>query len=167
MFFYYVLIQMSTFAASSDDDKFRVAYAALECMGSESSGKKKENPTNIPVMTGVQWVELTLQDPVECFNMFRMRRSVFLRLHDTLVENYGLTPSRRMCTKEALGIFLWTCGAPQSFRQVKNKFGHSLETIIRKFSHVLQSVMKLAFHIIRPKDPLFGQIHPRLQETRF
>jgi hypothetical protein len=94
--------------------------------------------------------------------MFRMRRLVFLRLHNTLVENYGLTPSRRMCTKEALGMFLWTCGAPQSFRQVKKKFGHSLETISRRFSHVLKSVMKLAFHIIRPKDPLFGQIHPRL-----
>jgi hypothetical protein len=72
-----------------------------------------------------------------------------------------------MCTKEALGIFLWTCDAPQSFRQVKNKFDHSLETISRKFSHVLESIMKLAFHIIRPKDPLFGQIHHRLHEPRF
>jgi hypothetical protein len=80
---------MSTSAASSDDDEFMVTYAALECMGSESSGKKKKNPTNIPVMTGIQWVKLTLQDSVECFNMFRMRRSVFLRLHDTLVQNYG------------------------------------------------------------------------------
>jgi hypothetical protein len=167
IFLLYVVIQMSTSAASSDDDEFMVAYAAFQCMGSESSGKKKENPTNIPIMTGIQWAELTLQDSVECFNMFRMRRSVFLHLHDTLMENYGLTPSRRMCTKEALGMFLWTCGAPQSFRQVKNKFGHSLETISRKFSHVLQFVMKLAFHIIRPKDLLFGQIHPRLQEPRF
>jgi hypothetical protein len=28
-------------------------YAALDCMGSESSGKKKKNPTNIPVVTGI------------------------------------------------------------------------------------------------------------------
>jgi hypothetical protein len=44
---------MNTSIASSDDDEFMVAYAALECMASESSGKEKENPTNIPVMTGI------------------------------------------------------------------------------------------------------------------
>src|SRR6266498_5612705 len=115
----------------NDDDDFMVAYAALELMGSGSSGKKKEIPTNITFMSGIQWVEVTLQDPVECFNMFRMRRSVFLRLYDTLVQDYGLKASRQMCTKEALGMFSWTCGAPQSFRQIKNKFHHSLETISR------------------------------------
>ena len=125
-----VVIQMSTSGPSIDDEEFLLAYAALESMGSGSSGRKKEAPTNIPVMNGIQWVELTLEDRVECFNMFRMRRSVFLSLHDTLVQNYGLRPSRKMCTKEALGMFLWTCGAPQSFRQVKNKFRHSLETIV-------------------------------------
>jgi hypothetical protein len=112
--------------SDDDDDDFMVAYAALEWMGSGSSGKKKEIPIDIPVMSGIQWVEVTLQDSEECYNMFRMTRSVFLRLHDTLVEDYGLKPSRKMCTKEALGMFLWTCGAPQSIRQVKNKFKHSL-----------------------------------------
>jgi hypothetical protein len=76
-------------------------------------------------MSGIQCVEITLQDPEKCYNMFRMRRSGFLRLHDTLVDDYGLKPSKKMCTKEALGMSLWTCGAPQSFRQVKNKFKHS------------------------------------------
>jgi hypothetical protein len=90
VFLLYVVIHMSTSAASSDDDKFMVAYAALEYMGSRSSGKKKKNPTNILVMSGIQWVGLTLQDPVKYFNMFRMRRLNFLRLHDTLVQNYRL-----------------------------------------------------------------------------
>jgi hypothetical protein len=111
--------------SNNDDDNFMVAYAALEFMGSGSSGKKKEISSVIPIMSEIQWVEVTLQDPEECFNMFRMRRSVFLRLHDTLVEDYGLKLSREMCTKEALGMFLWTCGAPKSVRQVKNKFHHN------------------------------------------
>jgi hypothetical protein len=62
---------------------------------------------------------------------------------------------------------LWTCGAPQSIRQVKNKFKHSLETISRKFDEVLEALMRLAFHFIRPKDPQFGTIHHKLQEPRF
>jgi hypothetical protein len=153
--------------SDDDDDDFMVTYAALEWMGSGSSGKKKEIPSDIPVMSGIQWVEVTLQDPDEYYNMFRMTRSVFLRLHDTLVEDYGFKPRRKMCTKEALGIFLWTCGAPQSIRQVKNKFKHSLETISRKFDEVLDALMRLAFHFIRPKDPQFGTIHHKLQEPRF
>ena len=68
------------------------------------------------VETGIQWVERTLENSNDCFDMFRMRRTVFRRLHDTLVENYGLLPSRGVSTMEALGIFLWACGGPQSFR---------------------------------------------------
>jgi hypothetical protein len=64
-------------------------------------------------------------------------------------------------------MFLWACGAPQSLRQVKNKFGHSLETVGRKFKEVLESVMGLAFDIVRPKDPQFCTINPKLQKTRF
>jgi hypothetical protein len=68
--------------------------------------KRKKYQSDISVMSGIQWAEVTLQDSEECYNMFRMRMSVFLRLHDTLVEDYGLKLSRKICTKEALGIFL-------------------------------------------------------------
>jgi hypothetical protein len=151
----------------SDDDDFMVAYMALEFMGSRSGAKKKEVVSTILRMSGIQWVEITLNDTVECYNMFRMTRSVFYPLHDTLVQNYGLTASRGICSKEALCIFLWACGPLQSVRQRKNRFGHSLETISRKLSEVLDSICKLAFDIIRPKDPQFGTIHPKLEEQRF
>jgi hypothetical protein len=98
--------------------------------------------------------------------MFRIRRLVFLDLHDTSVQYYG---SRGMCkyTKEALPMFLWVCGAPQLFRNLKNKFSHSLETVNRKVKEVFESVMGLVFEIVKPKDPHFGTIHPKLQEARF
>ena len=152
---------------SDDDEDFMVAYMALELMGSRNGARKKVVDPNIPRMTGIQWVELTLNDRVECYNMFRMTRSVFYRLHDTLVQNYGLTASRGICTKEGLAMFLWACGPPESLRQLKNRFGHSLETVSRKFSEVLRCICRLAVHIIRPKDPQFRTIHPKLQEARF
>ena len=152
---------------SDDDEDFMVAYMAMELMGSRNGARKKVVDPNIPRMTGIQWVELTLNDRVECYNMFRMTRSVFYRLHDTLVQNYGLTPSRGICTKEALAMFLWACGPPESLRQLKNRFGHSLETVSRKFSEVLYCICRLAVHIIRPKDPQFRTIHRKLQEARF
>jgi hypothetical protein len=118
-------------------------------------------------MTGIQWVELTLANAVDCYDMFRMSRSVFLHLHDTLVQNYGLKSSRKMCMKEAVAMFLWMCGGPRSFRQARNRFKHSLETISRKVDEVLDAIMGLAFHNIRPQDPQFGTIQPKLQEARF
>jgi hypothetical protein len=117
-----------------------------------------------------QWLKLVFNGLSELWRIvttaltcFRMRRTVFRRLHDTLVENYGLLPSRGVSTMEALGIFLWVCGGPQSFRQIRNKFGHSLETISRKYSEVLNALYKMSSDIIKPKDPNFIEIHPRLR----
>ena len=64
-------------------------------------------------------------------------------------------------------MFLWVCGAPQLFRQLKNKLSHSLETTSRKFKEVFDSIMGLVFKIVKPKDPHFGTIHPKVQEARF
>jgi hypothetical protein len=44
-------------------------------------------PRRTLVETGIQWVERTLENSNDCFDMFRMRRTVFRRLHDTLVDN--------------------------------------------------------------------------------
>jgi hypothetical protein len=51
-----------------------------------------------------------------------MSRDVFDKLLSTLVENYGLMSTRVMSYVEALGMFVWMCGVPQSFVQVKNIF---------------------------------------------
>lgn len=72
-----------------------------------------------------------------------------------------------MPSMEALGLFLWVCGAPQSMRQASNRFSRSKETCSRKFDKVLKSVSRLAANIIRPRDPEFTTLHSRLQSTRF
>jgi predicted chitinase len=78
-------------------------------------------------------VEWTLESSDDCYDLFRMHHTVFHRLHETLVTNYGLVASRGVSTKEALAMFLWACEGSQSFQQIRNKFGHSLETINRKY----------------------------------
>ena len=149
---------------NDDYDDFMVAYVALELF---SNSSLKTKARKVPVQSGIQCVERQLQDSNDCYDMFRMRRTVFRRLHETLVNDYGLKPSRDFCTKEALSMVLWACGGPQSFRQLKNKFGHSLETVSRKFSEVLESINRMAADIIKPKDPQFNEVHSRLQEPRF
>ena len=90
------------------DAEFLVALYAVDIWGRPSS----EVSRRTMVETGIQWVERTLENSNDCFDMFCMRRTVFRRLHDTLVESYGLLPSRGVSTMEALGIFLWACRGP-------------------------------------------------------
>jgi hypothetical protein len=84
------------------DAELLVAIYAVDIWGRSFS----QVPRRTLVETGIQWVERTLENSNDCFDMFCMRRTVFRRLHDTLVDNYGLLPSRGVSTMEALGIFL-------------------------------------------------------------
>ncbi|WVZ67800.1 hypothetical protein U9M48_016830 [Paspalum notatum var. saurae] len=116
---------------------------------------------------GIEWVMMTLHDPRDCFNMFRMTSDVFHRLHDVLVSKYGLKSTKRMSSLESLAMFLWMVGAPQSVRQAENRFERSPETISRKFDKVLHCIYKLSADIVKPKDPNFKEVHPRLKSYRF
>jgi hypothetical protein len=46
-------------------------------------------------------------------------------------------------------------------------FSHSTETVSRKFNEVLDSITLLVVDDIKPKDPQFRTVHPRLDEARF
>jgi hypothetical protein len=120
-----------------------------------------------PIETGLQWVERTLIYRNKCYNMFRMSPQIFDRLHDLLVESYGLKSSTKSTSVEALGMFLWMLGAPQSVRQAEDRFERSLGIVHSNFEKVLQCVVKLAANIIKPVDPEFRTINPRLRNYRF
>jgi hypothetical protein len=68
---------------------------------------------------------------------------------------------------EALGIFLWVCGAPQSVRQAHDRFERSLGTVHNLFYKVLKCLVALSEDIIKPRDPDFKTMHPRLDNFRF
>jgi hypothetical protein len=121
----------------------------------------------IPIMTGQQWVTENLSTNKDCYAMFRMYRPCFDRLHETIVQNNGLTSIRNMSSEECLGMFLWTVGGPQSISQVENRFKRSTEVIHRKFNHVLECLNKMAVDTIKPKDPDFRGVHERLRDSRF
>jgi hypothetical protein len=72
-----------------------------------------------------------------------------------------------MSSVEALAMFLWIVGTPQSVRQVEDRFVRSLETVSHTFDGVLRSVLKLAANIINPKDLEFSTVHPCLENPDF
>jgi hypothetical protein len=117
--------------------------------------------------SGIMWVMRTLAREPFCYNMFRVERPLFNRLHNTLVQSCGLKDSSGMSSIEALAMFLWIIGAPQSVRQSEDRFRRSMETIIRTFNRVLTRVLRLAKDIIVPKDPTFSEVRPHLENPSF
>jgi hypothetical protein len=120
-----------------------------------------------PALTGLEWVYTKLGDRKQCYNMFRMNPTMFYRLHDVLVESYGLKSTTKSSSIEALGMFLWMVGAPQSVRQAEDRFERSMATVSSMFHKVLKCLVNLAADIIKPADPEFRTMHPRLQQPRF
>lgn len=117
--------------------------------------------------SGYEWVLRTLGHRIDCYKMFRMYRPVFDKLHNVLVESYGLKSTKKMSSVESLALFLWILGAPQSVRQAENRFVRSMETISRKFDKVLECVVKLSVDIIKPRDPEFRGVHERLRGAQW
>jgi hypothetical protein len=117
-------------------------------------------------MTGLAWVQRKLGDGKGCYRMFRISPDMFLKLHDLLVQSYGLKSSTKSTSIEALGMFLWMVGAPQSVRQAEDRFERSLGAISNLFNKVLKCIVKLATDILKPVDPEFNKMHPRLRNCR-
>jgi hypothetical protein len=85
-----------------------------------------------------------LNNPKECYNMFRMEPKLLYKLHDELVRDFGLFSSIHMSSIESLGLFLVICGHAWSFTAVQKKFKHSNETISKKFSDVLNCMVEMS-----------------------
>ncbi len=73
-------------------------------------------PKRVNGDSGMDWVMDTLARDTQCYNMFRVERALFNRLHNTLVQSYGLKSTTKMTSIEALAMFLWIVGSPQSVR---------------------------------------------------
>lgn len=124
-------------------------------------------PKRVNGDSGMDWVMDTLARDTQCYNMFRVERALFNRLHNTLVQSYGLKSTTKMTSIEALAMFLWIVGSPQSVRQAENRLRRSLETVSRTFNRVLTCLLRLAHDIIVPKDPTFSEVHPNLENPAF
>ncbi|KHN49091.1 hypothetical protein glysoja_045582, partial [Glycine soja] len=92
---------------------------------------------------------------IRCYQMFRMKKLVFLELCDILETKYNLKKTRNVSIYEQVGLFLYMLSQPGSVRNCEERFQHSGETISRHFHNVLEAVCMFAKDIIKPVDPSF------------
>jgi hypothetical protein len=124
-------------------------------------------PYRTPPLSGFKWVKNKLADPEACYDMFRMNPDLFYSLHAELTSKYGLKSSPKSTSVDALAVFLWICGAPQSVRQGRDRFERSMGTVHNLFHKVLKCIVAFAADIIQPRDPDFQHMHTKLLDTRF
>ncbi|RZB80673.1 hypothetical protein D0Y65_030390, partial [Glycine soja] len=98
-----------------------------------------KNPYRDSSMTDHCWVfEILNGHPIRSYQMFRMKKLVFLELCDILETKYNLKQTRN-----------------STIRNCEERFQHSGETISRHFHSVLEALCMLAKDIIKPVDPSF------------
>lgn len=98
----------------------------------------------------------------ESHTMFRMNAPLFHKLHNLLVETYGLESYIHMNSLESLAMFLLVCGHGMSSNALHGIFKHSGERIIRKFDDVLTCLVSMCEDYTRPIDPNFYTTHSRI-----
>jgi hypothetical protein len=125
-----------------------------------------KNPTRTSTLSGMGWLNETLNTPGECHSQLRMCTEIFMDLHDILVQRYDLQASLHVSTYESVAIFLFICGGNESNRRSQNRFKHSGETISRKFEEVLNAIIAMGKDFLMPKNPNFPEVHRRIRDDR-
>ncbi|KAG5006318.1 hypothetical protein JHK85_024860 [Glycine max] len=141
---------LSSNDSSSDDDdhitKNKVLMFVVANVTNYFMNYVLKNPCRDSSMTGHRWVSKILNGhPIRCYQMFRMKKLVFLELCDILETNIY----------EQVGLLLYMLSQPGSVRNSDKRFQHSGETISRHFHSILEVVCMFTKDIIKPVDPLF------------
>ena len=144
---------LSSNDSSSDDDdhitKNKVLMFVVANVTNYFMKYVVKNPCRDSSMTGHRWVsEILNGHPIRCYQMFRMKKLVFLELCDILETKYNLKKTRNVSIYEQVGLFLYMLSQPGSVRNCEERFQHSGETIYRHFHSVLEVVCMFAKDII-------------------
>ncbi|KAL2474916.1 DDE Tnp4 domain-containing protein [Abeliophyllum distichum] len=104
-------------------------------------------------------LEVLQEDPQIAFQEFRMYHPLFVNFTHILRDEFGLSSRPNMDIYEQVGMFLCILAHGKGYRQMRNMFGHSMDTIHHYFGVVLCAVVGRGARIIRPK-PNYNEIPP-------
>ncbi|WCJ24610.1 hypothetical protein M5689_006555 [Euphorbia peplus] len=126
-----------------------------------------KSPCMISYQTGFLWLNDIMEGhETRCLDMFRIKKDTLLLLCEELQVKHNLKTSRNMSILEKVCICLYILAQGASNRHAQERFQHSGETISRIFKEVLDSICSLAQDVIRPVDPEFTNISPKIKHDQ-
>lgn len=112
-------------------------------------------PLRIGGEGGSEYIHRLLHAHADLFKeQLRLDRNVFLQLVTCLSEKNLLSSGRFIEVAEQIGIFLYIMAKGSSYRDVADRFQHSIATISFYFKQVLKAMVHLSTEIIRPYQDL-------------
>ncbi|GMJ02125.1 hypothetical protein like AT5G41980 [Hibiscus trionum] len=119
--------------------------------------------------SGDAWIREILDGhESRCQINFRMSKTVFKSLLRVLETRYNLQGTRRISSKEMLGIFLYILRIGASVFQCRERFQRSGWTISQHFAIMLEKISQMAMDIIAPNDRSFSTIPEQiLNDSRY
>ena len=116
--------------------------------------------------TGWAWVRRCMEGNEKlCYNMFRMKKEVFLNLCQVLQRDFELQHSRNIRLEESVAICLLILGHGTCNRMVQEIFQHSGETISRHFEKMITLLgARFAAAYVKPSDPTFSEVPTKIQD---
>lgn len=99
-------------------------------------------PQHTSRITGRKWIrELLIGHPQRIKNNLGVSQETFLALEDILIKKSTLRNTRRIGTKEQLGIFLYIVTSDISMRKPAERFQRSTETINRTYHKIMKHLL--------------------------
>lgn len=113
---------------------------------------------------GARWLAFCMGNEQQLYEDSRLRRQEFDTLLTILEGNGWLKSTRHIAAAEKLLSFLYLCGNGSSYRNLKWRCGHSIETVGRNFHEVLQALLKL--YPILIQDPVYEDIPSAIRDNK-
>lgn len=118
-------------------------------------------PCRTSILSGKEYTrEILCGNPIQCYELFRMKPHVFLNLCDKLKLLGLLQDSRDVSVEEALGITLRILGHGTTQRVISDRYQHSTSTVHYWFKTVLRALKAFALTVVKPVDR--GAVQPEI-----
>lgn len=113
--------------------------------------------------TGAEFIDrLLTENPKSCREQLRLDRDMFVSLVNLLIARKLLVHGKFIKVDEQLGICLYIMAKGASYRDVADRFKHSISTICHYFRKVLNALVILSYDIIRPHRDLH-EVSPEVE----
>ncbi|KAL4302428.1 hypothetical protein GQ457_10G020700 [Hibiscus cannabinus] len=153
-------ISSSSESSSDLDDEMR-QFLLLKYVHDYYNAFIPKMPCRTSILDDKAYVmEILYGNPTMCYEMFRMKKYIFLNFCDRLKVDKLLEDEKKVSVEEAVAMFLFIIGQNATQRLIADRFQHSTETVSTWFQKVLIVVCKLGTKIICPRDR--GDVQPEI-----
>nr|XP_043639264.1 protein ALP1-like [Erigeron canadensis] len=156
-----LMMSVSSSSNSSSDEDAEDHIDLVMFMYLKKHVKLDRKPCRTSTLSEKEYLrEIVCGNPIQCYELFRMKPHVFLNLCDKLKLLGLLQDSRNVSIEEGMAMTLRILCHGNTQREVSDRFQHSTGTIHYWFKTVLRALKAFALTVVKPVDR--GAVQPEI-----